>query len=144
MDTVRKLHLKLNQRFNRVMAPVAGICHSIFQSYALTHSHIKCLEAAGFGATERFPLTGFLRQSSRIYHLLTWHLWQHISWPDLICGADTRRWFYTFLRISISNETQVEKHVFISSWNCHTPEMIYNSTLKLPCIDRMHHSEWFL
>lgn len=36
------------------------------------YSTIKFLEAAGFGATERFPLTGFLRLSLRICHLQTW------------------------------------------------------------------------
>lgn len=41
----------------------------IFQSF----STIWLSEAAGFWATERFSLTGFLSLSLRICHLQTWH-----------------------------------------------------------------------
>lgn len=95
----------------------------------LSHSYstIRFLEAAGFRATERFSLTGFLRLSFRICHLQIWHSVTAYFFASPFLGSrhqDKALTFFYFLW----KRAETIAFLLRCSWNIDTAEMMYSAS----------------
>lgn len=81
-------------------------------------------EAAGFWATERFSLTGFLSLSLRICHLQTWHsgmayfsLPIYSSEDNFTWELETKHWRYLLLKPPKAPISATRQHTYWLTWS---------------------------